>query len=103
MQDGARVHTTKKNMAIIQDDLKVDVMQQWPPCSPDLNPIENTWGTMKMKLGSQFRLDQSQTQENKERLWKLVSDYFYSIPDEELSHYVASFSGRIAKVTGNGE
>jgi transposase len=48
MQDGTRVHTA----GVVQDWLKekgYEVMD-WPPYSPDLNPIENLWFPLKQGI-----------------------------------------------------
>lgn len=50
MQDGARCHwrqdvtayLRRKNVALICD---------WPPHSPDMNPIETVWAVMKLRVG----------------------------------------------------
>lgn len=49
MQDGASCHTSK----VVMDWLKeygVDVIEDWPGNSPDLNPIENLWYIVKKNL-----------------------------------------------------
>ena len=48
MHDNAPIHTA----GIVKDwfdENNVDVMD-WPPYSPDLNPIEHVWKVMKAKL-----------------------------------------------------
>ena len=47
-QDGASVHTAKiVKKWFIENEIKT---LEWPPQSPDLNPIENLWSFMKLKL-----------------------------------------------------
>jgi transposase len=53
MQDGARIHwaTVVRNWFMLIEKKgiaggKIEIIE-WPPCSPDLNPIENAWARMK--------------------------------------------------------
>ncbi|KAF5700393.1 transposable element tc3 transposase [Fusarium mundagurra] len=48
MHDNASVHTARIVKALLQE-LEVDLMD-WPPYSPDLNPIENLWALMKAEI-----------------------------------------------------
>ena len=53
MQDNARVHTAKRLCAPTEEGFfyrEGITVFAWPPKSPDLNPIENIWGRMKMIL-----------------------------------------------------
>jgi transposase len=44
MQDGARIHWTSGNKEFIKKTLKMPVVDEWPPHSADMNPIEHMWG-----------------------------------------------------------
>jgi transposase len=48
LQDGTPCHTSKKVKNYLEDK-EIEVMD-WPGNSPDLNPIENLWNQMKIKL-----------------------------------------------------
>ena len=48
MQDNARIHTAHVVMDWLEEN-GIEVMD-WPPYSPDLNPIENIWALLKKKI-----------------------------------------------------
>ena len=48
MQDGASVHTAKIVKKWFADN-NIETLE-WPPQSPDLNPIKNLWSFMKYSL-----------------------------------------------------
>ena len=50
--DGARIYTTRDTMAWFAEN-NIQVME-WPPNSPDLNPIEHCWKRVKEKLHQRF-------------------------------------------------
>lgn len=48
-QDGARTHTTPDSIDSISN--VCDLIINWPPNSPDLNPIEMIWSLMDKTIG----------------------------------------------------
>ena len=53
MQDGASCHIAK----IIKEwfeFVNIDYIQDWPGNYPNLNPIENLWAIMKMRLKERY-------------------------------------------------
>ena len=49
MQDGARPHTAKKTIELL-DELDPDRIQDHPPNSPDFNPIEDVWSYLDREI-----------------------------------------------------
>jgi hypothetical protein len=57
MQDGAPCHTSRSTMAFLAAH-RVTMLPNWPPNSPDLNPVEHCWSWISRQLiGQQFRTD----------------------------------------------
>lgn len=50
MQDNAPCHTARMIKKYLSDEGVT--MLEWPPYSPDLNPIENIWNWIKQKVGT---------------------------------------------------
>ena len=98
MQDGATVHTARIVRAILQE-MGVEVME-WPPYSPDLNPIENLWAIMKAEIYKlhpelQFALD---TQETLRQLIDAAREAWHAIEDRVLYNLSVTIHCRVQAV-----
>lgn len=51
-QDNVRFHTTPETVTYLHD--KGVTLIEWPPWSPDLNPIENVWNVLKAHVYARF-------------------------------------------------
>jgi WD40 repeat protein len=100
VEDNSRVHgkyDTKRNGGLcngIRIECRINSIK-WPPCSPDLNPIENVWRILKQKLRNR----------NPSGGWKLedLKKAILDIWENEISidlinRYIDSIPERLEKV-----
>lgn len=87
-------HTAK----VVKDFLRnqsVTVLD-WPPYSPDLNPIENLWYQVKKKVAAKRT-------SNVDQLWEAFTEAWNQITDETCTKLVASMPKRCkAVITAKG-
>ena len=68
VQDNAPCHKSKTTMTwLAQHGV---VVMDWPPNSPDLNPIENIWGVLKQRLMCLGSLSKTQLIDNVQKIWR---------------------------------
>lgn len=91
MDDNAPVHRSRVTKAYIEEN---DIHgMEWPAQSPDLNPIENVWLTIKRKL--QFRVNEINTVDD---LYAKISEIWTSFSVDYIQSLYHSIPKRIRKV-----
>ena len=85
-QDNAPCHVSESSMAFFKKR-EIEVMD-WPPNSPDLNPIENLWAILKKRLAAFTRTTVAKWKAEVEKEWD-------SISRDELSNLIDSMDRRI--------
>lgn len=85
-QDNAPCHKAASITTFLRQK-KIRVIE-WPPQSPDFNPIENLWQVMKRKV------DAAKPQ-NVNALWDTIQDVWNSISQREIDSLLSSMPERI--------
>jgi len=94
MQDGARAHIAGEAYLRKRN---VEVLPDWPPRSPDLNPIETIWGRLQAKVSENGPTNEQELAEMWER-------EFYALDQAEIDALVRSFPHRLREcVRRNGK
>jgi hypothetical protein len=71
---------------------RIEVLE-WPPQSPDLNPIEHLWVELKNRLNSYQNEITSMSE-----LWDRISEIWYSISMETCMNLIESMPRRVDAV-----
>ena len=96
MQDNAPVHRANSVKAWFENH-RINVVD-WPPYSPDLNPIENVWGILARRVYSNGRQFQS-VKELREAVFRAWKDF----TAQDLRPFIESMKSRVSDVLlGNG-
>ncbi len=102
MMDGASVHTA----GIVQDWLKEKgyTVMEWPPYSPDLNPIEHLWFPTKEGIYPLTEtIEELRGEDNKKRLMAAEACAAWDrIPASKLDRFVATMQARCRAVIKAG-
>jgi transposase len=93
-QDNAPCHTSKAVKAWFQQQ-GFDLLEGWPGSSPDLNPIENVWVTMKRKVSQH-------NPSSLEHLKAIITEVWVrEITEEYCKRLIHSMPDRIQQVLKN--
>lgn len=89
MHDNSSVHNSHLSRNWCQAH-NINIMDDWPPKGPDMNPVENVWGELVRRVRNH--------PENRNQLWENVWEAFNAIGDEYFANLITSMPRRIAKV-----
>ena len=91
MEDNAPPHTAANTQKYLEDSRvpKID----WPPQSPDLNPIENVWLRMKKEITKRKKAYKSV-----DDIMATVKHVWDSLPSETISSLYKSMPDRLKEV-----
>ena len=99
MQDNARIHTARMVKKWFEDNA-IPVIE-WPPYSPDLNPIEHCWRHIKEWVHEHYPElieMKGDVEEIKKRMIEALQDAWAHINDEFLMALIASMTARCEAV-----
>ena len=87
MQDGASCHKSDYPIKYLSNR-GIQTLRDWPPSSPDLNPIENLWGILKNKIEWKENMEREDMMEAATKAWN-------SIPKRVINNLVDSYEERL--------
>ena len=91
-QDNVRFHTTPDTVTYLHE--KGVTLVEWPPWSPDLNPIENLWNVLKARVYARF----PQTMEEMEQI---IREEWAATDLTFISHICRSMPRRLQLLLDN--
>ena len=91
MEDGAPVHRSKISNKWKEDHGIEQIV--WPPQSPDMNPIENFWNTMKVKVQKKFQMGMTM-----EKHIEVIRETWEEIDVEEINNLISSMLSRLQQL-----
>ena len=92
-QDNANCHYSRLTSSFMRSN-KIQKLENYPPCSPDLNIIENLWSIMKDGIRRRAPI-------NLIDLRNFADEEFHTIPDKLIDNLYQSLHKRIIEVIHN--
>ena len=97
MQDNASIHTAKKVKKWFTCH-SIKIVEDWPPYSPDLNPIEHIWWVLKKRVFEMFpniATDKSDSEHARQQLESALQAAQDTIDKESFDCLYKSMPNRI--------
>lgn len=88
-QDNCRVHLVPEIINSL-NLLNFEVLNGWPPYSPDLNPIETVWAILKKKVATEIG-DSGINIRNENQLFDLAKKCFKEIDQETINSLILEY------------
>lgn len=96
VQDGAPCHRSASTMEWLSRR-NVEVVPEWPPRSPFLNPVENLWAMMMRDLS----LHPDAGTEDRDRFGEMISEVFFAVPQDQVDALAGSYTRRLEDCVRN--
>ena len=99
MQDNAPIHKARKIIEWFKDH-GMDILQ-WPPYSPDLNPIEHLWRKLKeitFELKPQRKTSPQSLEDKLDELYETLERAWHTIGKDLMKKLVRSMQRRVKAV-----
>ena len=89
-QDNAPAHNSILSKTWFSEN-GLEILENWPPNSPDINIIENVWSLLKKRVFQRHP-------KNIEELWAFCQEEFEGIPLEYIQNLYNSIPDRLNKI-----
>ena len=93
-QDGASCHMSKNTTKWLDKKLpsgwSYTGRGEWPPNSPDLNPIENLWAILKDRVTER-------QPKNEDELCKVLEEEWWAIPQSFIQRLIDTMDERVKR------
>ena len=95
VQDAVPLHFTAEVLRVMSDaGVTVIPKSEWPPNSPDLNPIENIWAVLKSRVAER-------NPANKAQLIEIIKEEWANIPQRTIQNTIKSLTSRLETIVKN--